>query len=290
MDLVRLAAKKSPDILHAHLGQALVMGAIRKVMKPNVGLIYSQHILYPSSSKSSSPFGLFRQAVVRWSYGRADRIVAVSKAVADAMAARGERFPVSQIYNGVPARTGAVRAPTGGRLKVIGISRLQTEKRPHDYLDVAKILDDERIDIVVYGTGVLETSLRAAAAASTSRTKVTFAGFRTDIERALAEADLFMHFGEEEACPLAVLEAIMWGLPILTIRVGGNTELVTGVGRLFDVGDARGMAAELRRLADHPETLAEMSRAAIAASPRFSLERMVGEIEALYEEIATSVR
>lgn len=66
-----------------------------------------------------------------------------------------------------------------------------------------------------------------------------------------------------EMCPLVILEAMSYGLPVITSRIGGQHELVEeGVtGLLFDPGDAQDLAAQMRQLWNDPDLCRRMGEA-----------------------------
>lgn len=66
-----------------------------------------------------------------------------------------------------------------------------------------------------------------------------------------------------EMCPLVILEAMSYGLPVITSRIGGQRELVEdGVtGLLFDPGDATDLAAQMKRLWHDPDMCRRMGKA-----------------------------
>ena len=61
--------------------------------------------------------------------------------------------------------------------------------------------------------------------------------------------------GDEEGCPVSVMEAQLCGLPVVATRHGGIPDLVVDqqTGRLVQEGDRRGMAEAMALLADSPD-------------------------------------
>ena len=101
--------------------------------------------------------------------------------------------------------------------------------------------------------------------------RVTFCGFRRDIERYYAAADLFVYPSSYEAFSLVSLEAAGAGLPLLVTRINGTEELVDdGVSGFFVEADASDISAKIRRFLADPDLLQRMSAAAAAAAERYS--------------------
>ena len=85
-----------------------------------------------------------------------------------------------------------------------------------------------------------------------------------------------------EALPLTLLQALATGLPAIASDVGGiPTAVQHGEnGLLLPLGDVEALASAVRALLADPERRQQMSAVARQrAVARFSLERMVGEIE-----------
>jgi glycosyltransferase involved in cell wall biosynthesis len=105
------------------------------------------------------------------------------------------------------------------------------------------------------GEGEDEETLRAALGASGLDRRVHMLGFRDDVARLLAAADLFVLPSLAEGTPFALLEAMAHGCPVVASRAGGNGEVVVpGVdGLLVDVGDGPALQAALSEaLLDRP--------------------------------------
>jgi len=115
---------------------------------------------------------------------------------------------------------------------------------------------------------------------------VRFLGHREDIPELLSAMDLFALSSRSEGAPLAVMEAMAVGLPVVATRVGGLPELIPEgrAGFLVPPGDATALAEALLRLGGDPGIRAMMGREAQAWAHRcFAQERMVTETRHFYE-------
>jgi glycosyltransferase involved in cell wall biosynthesis len=107
---------------------------------------------------------------------------------------------------------------------------------------------------------------------------------REAVAARLRDADVYVHATRADNHPLAVLEALACGVPVVAPRVGGIPEQLTEeTGVLVDPGDPRSLAAAISGLLADPERRARMGAAAAAdARARFSLDRQVDAYLDLY--------
>jgi len=109
-------------------------------------------------------------------------------------------------------------------------------------------------------------------------------GFRTDVPRLLRASDMLVLASEHEALPMAVLEGMAAGLPVLATRVGGIPDLVGEgeCGLLVAPRDVAGLSEGLVRLATDAQlrdTMGAQARRRVRAG--FSAEAMIDSYERL---------
>ena len=97
--------------------------------------------------------------------------------------------------------------------------------------------------------------------------RVRFLGYRRDVPDLMRAADLFVFPSRYEACSLALLESLASGLPVITARTTGGSELVdSSCGRVLeDAEDLHGLTSALRQLT---ENIAERDRLSLGARRR----------------------
>ena len=230
----------------------------------------------------------------------ADKVVAVSRAVGEQLAAAGTpREKLCVICNGimpVPPYDGgareALRESLGldrGRLWVGVAARLEAVKGVDLFLDAARRVLERRDDVrfAVFGVGSQEAALRAMV--SDLGDKVRFLGFCDEIEQALGLLDVAVVPSRSEAFCLSAAEALSMGTPVAAFDVDGVSEVVRdGVtGRLAPAGDTAALAARIEALLDDPALrlrLGEQGRELVLRE--FTAETMTRKTEALYDELA----
>ena len=142
--------------------------------------------------------------------------------------------------------------------------------------------------LLVVGDGELRDELEAQCESLGIARRVSFLGWRRDIPTALKALDAFILPSLREGLPLALLEAMACGLPVVASAVGGIPEVVEDedFAHLVDPDDIRGMADAMLRMARLSNRELHM-RGEVArrrALTTFSAERMIAGYEQVYQE------
>ncbi len=114
------------------------------------------------------------------------------------------------------------------------------------------------------------------------------AGARSDIERLLPGADLFVLSSRREGLPMVILEAFACGLPVVATRVGGIPEVVEHgrTGWLVAPEDPEALAEGMAAVLGTPGTGARLGGAARETAEReHSMERVVARYSDLYRSL-----
>ena len=190
-------------------------------------------------------------------------------------------------YAAAGAQRDAVRAALGlgGAFVVGSVARLVPVK--DQACQLAALARCPQATLVLVGDGPERAALEALAAQLGVTARVRFLGTRHDVPNLLAAFDVFTLSSLSEGLPVAVLEAMAAGLPVVATRVGGVPEAVRdGVtGLLTPPRDAAALGAAWRAL-ESPQRRAALGAAGRAVvRSRFSLAAMVRAYEALYESI-----
>lgn len=174
---------------------------------------------------------------------------------------------------------------------ILSVGRL-TEQKGHKYLisafgEARAIRPDLRL--VIAGGGPLEETLRRQIVSAALDPAVRLLGVRSDVPDLLAGAELFVFPSLFEGLPVAALEAMNAGVPIIATRVPGLREVIEHErnGVLVDPEDSAGLSAAILDLATDG---ARARRLAVAAretvAERFSLEATTPMWVGLYDELS----
>ncbi len=205
-----------------------------------------------------------------------ERVIAVSESIRDELVHAGVRPErVTVIPNAAGAGTqasgnGRVRQLLGlGREEIIAgyAGRLSIEKGLAYLLEAVRILNGrgERLRLLILGDGPERGVLEEMARMKGIADMVIFAGFQADVEEWLGSMDIFVLPSLTEGTPMALLEAMSAGLPVLATAVGGVPLVVEDRvnGLLAAPGDPQSLSDRLSLLLRDPAFRAKLGRAAL---------------------------
>jgi glycosyltransferase involved in cell wall biosynthesis len=285
-------AEFKPDLVHAHF--AVPTGALALACNRFSGRPYviTAHLGDVPGAIPEQTASLFRwlNPLIRPIWRRAARTVAVSKFVGDlAQNAYGRKSTI--IPNGIslsgrpPVPESAKRTP-----RLIFVGRLNPQKNLA-YLPpiLAKIRALEwELDIV--GDGPERHALETAFGVFNLSSRVHFHGWldRQAVENKLMEAEVFILPSFVEGLPVAVLEALKFGLLLVGSDIPTLHDCATQNvnAYLIPLESPDVWIKQLTTVLTDPGLRLSMRRKSWEMAPQFDLERIVDQYEALYAEIA----
>lgn len=290
---VRDLRRQRPDVFHAHLSWPLAARlALSAAIAARVPAVVATFHLFPPGSLGRT--ASFQGRALGAGVGRA---IAVSEAIAASLrdVLRWPDRKIEVIRNGVPLER-LRQAPdpelrrelTGGSDDVLFLTtaRLDPQKGLDVLVRAARSVDGARFAIA--GEGPERARLEREVEALGLGERVRFLGRRQDVPALLASADAFVLPSRFEGTPLALLEAMATGKPVVASAIPGTDELVADgdTGLLVRAGDPDALADGLRRIVAEPvlrERLGASARrqAETACSAAVSTER----VAAVYDDL-----
>lgn len=301
--LVAHMRERGIDVLHSHKLGSNAWGAVLSALARVPVFVAHEH----TWSFQGQPLRRFldRELIAR----RADAFVAVSERDRELMH-EVERIPLERlrfIPNGIPmpSAPGAadgVRRELGveaGQPLIGAVATLRPQKALDVLVRATAALSREHPDLrtlIVGGEdrdgsaagGTERERLEALAARLGIAEQVLLLGPRDDIPDLLAALDVAVLSSDYEGSPLALMEYMRAGKPVVATRVGGVPELAQDgtTGILVAPRDPEGLAAAVGALLSEPERAAAMGRAGAERCRReFSIEATARRVGALYEEL-----
>jgi glycosyltransferase involved in cell wall biosynthesis len=297
--LVRYIHRAKIDLIHAEEGSrnafyALLLGRLARV--PYLVHFHSQ-------------YGDWMGRLSQMGVTRADAIIPVSRWTGDGIQRAG--FPADRIFpvlNGIDAAHLDPAAIDGEPVRrefganagdplVVSVAQLVPWKRQDRLIRAFRGVVDAHpaARLILVGTewnpptgpgAITYTSqLRSLIAELGLKDAVILAGQRSDVPQLLAAADVFALPSVGDPCPLAVIEAMTMGRPVVAAVDGGAPELAQDghTGLLSPPEDIPGLTKNLLTLIEQPERRREMGRVGRERALGFlNARRMADDVEAVY--------
>jgi glycosyltransferase involved in cell wall biosynthesis len=291
--LARLLRRERPAVFHAHMSSpvACKWGLAAAVLARVPAVLGTVQVgAYEPPNRSAY---LQLRALARG----VDRYLAVSREIAAELTG-GLGWPaekVEVVYNAVDAERAAVDAPPGLRERLGGSAtrplvltpaRLNPQKGHRVLLEAVAEVPEALF--LLAGEGPERGALEAEAERLGVADRVRFLGRREDVPQLLAACDVFALPSLYEGSSLAVLEAMAAGISIVSSAIGGTDELIEDgrSGLLVEPGDAKGLAAALRRaLGDEDLRRSLAARARERVEAGLTRELMASRVTAVYREL-----
>jgi len=318
--LIRLAWTVRPHIIHTHTAKAGALGRVAGICYNALGpgrrpgaravLIHTFHGHVLEGYFSPAMTRLF-VTIERWLARRTDCLIAVSQAVRDELLQLGigqaGQWHVIPLGLDLAALSQLPLPNGGGDVRAGLIGRLVPVKNPALFLQalrgVARARPARPVQGLVVGDGPLRERLEQEARQLGVDGLVQFTGWRRDLREVYAGIDIACLTSWNEGTPVALIEAMAAGRPVVATAVGGVRDLLedesgqggpiaageirlTPRGMLVAPGDADALASAVQRMASDEELRHRLGQAGRAfVTQRFDHSRLVRDITTLYERV-----
>ena len=299
-EIRRIIVQGNYDIVHTHTKVAGVVGRLAaRAAKARVIV----HHVHGWGSPEELPTGkrMLHLGLERLCARFTNRIIAVCKLdIQKGLANRisgVDKFAL--IYNGIEleeyrqcVNEQQVRSELGldPDCKLVGmIARLDKQKNPLDFIRAAAIVAKtySKVQFVFVGDGPLRLECERLINELNLRDKIILLGYREDVARILSILTITAMSSLWEGLPLVFLESMSAGKPIVANDVDGASEVVVDgeTGFLVPPHEPGEMAERILFLLNNEAICNNMGHVAQQTSNYFSVQRMLGQVEALYEEL-----
>jgi len=300
--LVRIFRALRPDIVHTHTAKAGTLGrlAARFARVPVTIHTFHGHVL---EGYFSRPVTRAFLEVERRLARTTDRLVTVSPRLKAQLLAMGigrpeqvEVVPLGldlERFRRAQAASPTLRPSLGltESTPLLGIVGRLVPIKDHVTLfqALARLHTEGRVvHLTVVGDGEERARLEGLASSLGLGRQIHFLGWRVDLETILKELDVVICASRNEGTPVALIEAMAAGIPVLSTDVGGVADLVAHeeTGWLVPSGDPDAMASGIRRLLSDRILGARLAAAGqVAALDRHDVARLISRVEVLYADV-----
>lgn len=300
LKLARIIRAWRPHVIHSHMVHANIVARFLRPMTKVPILICTAHSISEKGRKGS---GWLRELLYRLTDGFCDLTTQVSQAGLERYVLVGAVpcYKIRYIPNGVdterfhpdPEVREKLRKDLGleGAFIWLAVGRFTPQK---DYSSLLQafarvVVKRPEARLLIAGDGPLRPAMEKLVKEFGVSSQTKFLGVRRDIPELMNAADAYVMSSTYEGMPMVLLEAHATGLPIVATDVGGNREIIVNgkTGLLIPPRNPEALGQAMLHLMNlSEERRREMGRAGrehILAN--FSLERVVGMWESLYQEL-----
>ncbi len=262
--LARLIRQLKPDILHAHMVHANLLGRVSRLLARVPVMISTVHNLRETSEKGGPTW--HKELLYRMTDFLTDRTTIIAQSAFERYVRVGAvpRSKLEMIPNGVDTKRFQPSPPLREKMRAdlelgsdfvwLAVGRLVEQKDYPNLLRALGMLPPTNWQVLVVGEGTLLESLTALAAELGVSNKVRFISAREDVVALYAAADAFVMSSEFEGMSAALQEAIAMALPCVVTDVGANRDLVCDgtTGYVVPPGDSTHLAEAMENLMTAP--------------------------------------
>ena len=283
--LVDAFRRSRPDVVHCHNRMSTNWAAPAARWAGVPVIVSTRHGLVPP------PFNWWAEAQFSLVSRLCRAVTGVCQATTDNLALTpfSSRNRLTTVYNGAaPARLSAVPMSLPRRgFTLVYVGRLAAPKDVPTLLHALARVRSTRNDVFLWvvGDGTLRASAERLSSELGLTDAVTFWGEQACTGDFYAAADAFVLSSSMEGLPMALLEAMAAGLPVVVSAIGAMPQVVNGGGGgiVVPAGSAESFAAAIDRLAGDPALRFEMGQAGHAHYlAHFTPERMADRYMELY--------
>jgi glycosyltransferase involved in cell wall biosynthesis len=310
--IYRILRQEKPDVVHTHTAKAGTVGRTAALLAGVPVIVHTFHGNIFDGYFSPAKTRLFL-AIERFLARFTDRIIAVSKSQREELITKykiapPEKFQIVRLGIDLGALRSVIRADSHcdpadeNRPLVIGwVGRFVEVKDPLFFVEVARAVKSSgaRAKFMMVGDGPLRADAEKRIAELDLQQDVTLAGWQRNMADVYAQIDLMTLTSHNEGTPVAMIESMATGRPFVALNVGGMPDLMAGKPQerhgfdVFDNGimvyprDFATFANAVNMLLQDAPLRARMGQAGTEfALGRFSKERLVDDLESLYQKLA----
>ena len=295
-----LIRQEKPDIVHTHTAKAGTLGRLSAKLAGTPIIIHTfhGHIFHsyfgPLKTKVflliERFLSLFTSRIITISPAQRKEILGLGIGNKKKVICIPLGFDLSKFLD-CQEKKGELREELGlsqDHLLIGIIARLVPIKGHTYFFEAAKMILDQirEARFIVVGDGELREELKGLAKRLKIEEETFFLGFRSDLDRIYADLDLIVLSSLNEGLPTTIIEAMASAKPVVATRVGGVVDLIEdGVtGLLVPPKNPSRLASACLEVLKDQEQTGKMGQESRRRSFQFELNRLIKDIESLYEK------
>lgn len=298
--LKKLLDEEHYDLIHCHtpMGSVIARLAAKSTRNQGTKVIYTAHgfhfykgspalnwlVYYPIERILS------RRTDLLLTMNREDYAIAQKFHVRKVMNVNGVGMDMSRFVEASHEDKCAVREELGlkeNQVFAISVAQLIARKNHTVLIQAVAKRNDPDFHLFILGDGSQEEELRELAVSLKVDKQIHFLGFRKDVYRLCSAADIFLFASLQEGLPVAIMEAMACGLPIIASDIRGNVDLIDPEkgGWLVDPRDTDGFVSAINEAMSRRESWPKMKEYNLAKVQRYSIDAVVEQMAEIYKTV-----
>ncbi len=293
----RLIDGEKPDIVHSFLMYSTALTAFSIFLARHKPLFICQESSIPQKVLGSVRASAVKKAFLKYAYGKADQIVAVSESVRNSLLSDGflrDTGKTTIICDGLDINFMKSLSPKNVLRETLGLSKgafyfcfagsLVYEKGVEFLIRAFLGISDPGLRLLILGEGPKRACFERLAG---NDDRISFLGFRRNAVEYIRASDAFVFPSLYEGLGGAVIEAMAVGTPIIASDSEGIRDLISNDknGLLVPAKDAKRLKEALEKIVAEPGLRERLAENGLRRSNFFTVERMTREHMALYERL-----
>ena len=165
--------------------------------------------------------------------------------------------------------------------RIVSVGRLMQQKNQKMLFAAFKNVLEKypNYQLVIYGEGPMRKELEAYAKELEIEKNISLHGNVTDVHDRIKDAELFVLSSDYEGMPNALIEAMCLGLPVISTKVSGATDLIKDHenGLLTELNDQKKLEAAMIELIENPDLAEKLAKNAIELNDSLELNKIMNQ-------------
>lgn len=309
LSLIKKFRTENFDLIHIHTSTTVNLLAWQVAQLFDLPIVYTYHTMSKEythylgrvSTRLRSLMNLLVEKFDKLICNRANLVLTPSAKAADYLAEIGLSSPVAVIPNGIDLKTFFPYAsdylqtqfgvPSNAKI-LLFVGRLNQEKRPLLAYNLFRQLSRQRDDLclVMVGNGVYRDELLQRAAQDGLQARLFLTGLihYAAMPDVYNSADLWISTSQSEVHPMAALEAVACGLPVVALRDKALEGIVENGINGFIADSNESFIDQLQLLLQSPKLYRSMARAAVERIQAYSIETTAHHMLLAYQHVIST--
>jgi len=306
--VMRILKDFKVDIIHFHVPFSIGVLSIicaKLMKKPLVGSFHTffaeEEYLRIAGMENCRFLKWFVWRYCMLFYSRCDAVIAPSRYTAEELVRQGVRIQPIIIPNGVHLESNIIKEiySRGAREKyglsdntILFVGRVSKEKSIDVLLRAAEILSKKVSDfkMIIVGDGPSFEDFKKMSRDLGINDRVIFTGMIPHEELLSSgifqASKIFVTASRSENQPMTILEAMLFGLPVIGVNRRGVPELIDGNGFLVEADDHEGIAARCLEVLENDELRLKLGKRSSELALNFNIKRTTDMMEDLYARLS----